>query len=216
MLPAKAFYLIRHGETYANIDKVSAGGGMESDLTENGINQAKALAAVINTLDIKPSRIYHSPMRRATDTATYINETLGLPMTRLDDFEEHRFGEWEGLHWDEVLPNVRANVRPADGENRDDFAVRIKRVLGNTLEQHQGDAPPMFVAHGGTFWGIMDGHKWAYEGNIKNCHLHYFDPEPTHGHFPWKVCQFDVKEGSLKRQTASFCPRAWPHQTQHK
>ena len=154
MLPAKAFYLIRHGETHANINQISAGGGLESDLSEFGINQAKALAAVINTLDIKPSHIYHSPMRRATDTATYINEHLGLPMTMLDDFEEHRFGEWEGLHWDEVLPNVRANVRPAGGENRDDFAKRIKRVLGTALESHKDEAPPMFVAHGGTFWEL--------------------------------------------------------------
>lgn len=216
MLPAKAFYLIRHGETHANINRISAGGGLESDLTENGINQAKALAAVINTLELKPSRIYHSPMRRATDTATYINETLGLPMTRLDDFEEHRLGEWEGLHWDEVVPNLLANVRPQGGENKDDFSVRVKRVLGQILEQHKDEAPPMFVAHGGTFHSIMHGHKWEFEGAINNCHLHYFDPDPAQGHFPWKVCQFDVAEGSLKRQTASFCPRAWPHQTQHK
>lgn len=216
MLPAKSFYLIRHGETVANINKISAGGGLESDLTENGIQQAKTLATAIHTLDIKPSHIYHSPMRRATDTAAYINESLNLPMTRLNDFDEHRLGEWEGLHWDEVVPNLMANIRPAGGENKDDFSARVKRVLGETLNNHTDKAPPLFVAHGGTFHSIMHGHKWNYIGHIMNCHLHYFDPEPQHDHFPWKVCHFDIHKGSLKRQTAEFCPRVYRHNTKHK
>ncbi len=37
----KTIYFVRHGETQANVDGLIAGGEFESQLTENGINQAK-------------------------------------------------------------------------------------------------------------------------------------------------------------------------------
>ena len=96
MLPAKPFYLIRHGETVANVARIMAGGGSESVLTENGQNQAKTLATVIHNLEKRPTKIIHSPMVRARDTAGFINEALDLVMHEIDDLREHMVGEWEG------------------------------------------------------------------------------------------------------------------------
>ncbi len=203
MIPAKAFYLIRHGETEANATQTTAGGHLDSPLTERGQTQAKTVGAVIDQLAIKPSRVIHSPMSRARDTANFINEGLKLNMHEVDDLREHIVGEWEGKPWVDVMPHIKANVRPPGGENKDDFSLRVKRVLGEVLDTHED--PVMIVAHGGTFFSILHLYEQAYEGHVDNCHLHYFEPYPDYTDFPWRVWQFDIEEDTLLKNAAPFC-----------
>ena len=203
MIPAKPFYLIRHGETEANVTHTSAGGGLDSPLTERGRGQAQKVADLIHTLEIKPTKVVHSPMIRAKDTATYINNKLSLLMDEIDDLKEHMLGEWEGQHWDEVFPHLLANVRPEGGENRDDFAERVKKIFHEILDTH--DDPVMIVAHGGTFHSLLHLHDKEYFGSIDNCHLHYFEPSNDLGEMPWRIWQFDIEEDTLKKRPAPFC-----------
>ena len=64
MLPAKAFYLIRHGESEANKAQIAAGGGIDSPLTEKGQQQAKDLAPLIASLEVQPTVIRSAMQRR--------------------------------------------------------------------------------------------------------------------------------------------------------
>ena len=164
MLPSKAFYLIRHGQTIANVTQTSAGGGLDSPLTDEGQEQARSLANLIHQLEIKPSKIYHSSMSRARDTASLINEKLGLAMHEADDLKEHLLGEWEGKPWDDVMPKIIANERPEGGENKDDFAHRVKNIISNILHGHEDEQPAMLVAHGGTFHSIL--HMYDHNQHI--------------------------------------------------
>lgn len=203
MLPAKPFYLIRHGETEANANRIAAGGELDSPLTELGHTQAKDVANVIHTLQIKPTKVIHSPMSRARDTANHINNALKLLMHEVDDLREHVMGEWEGKPWEEVMPLVHGNVRPKGGENKDDFGVRVKRVFTEILETH--DDPVMIVAHGGIFHALTHIHDEPAEFRIGNCHLHYFEPHAAGDNFPWKVWEFNIEEEELIKNAAPFC-----------
>lgn len=204
MIPAKPFYLVRHGETIANVARVTAGGGTDSPLTENGKDQARGLAALIHTLEITPSEIIHSPMSRARDTANFLNGALKLAMHEIDDLREHMVGEWEGWPWEKAMPLLRSNTRPKDGENLDDFGTRVRTAF-NLLLSRPGK-PPLVVAHGGIFHALLHIHDHPYDGAISNCHLHYFEPAPdANPSFPWRVWQFDADGHRLTRSGAPFC-----------
>ncbi len=209
MIPARQFYLIRHGETEANAAHITAGGDFDTPLTDKGIAQAQEVASVIHHLDTRPTRIIHSSMSRARDTATIINGSLGLPMDEEHDIREHLVGEWEGLPWDEVAPQLTANIRPKGGENKDDFSLRIRTTFTRIFETPAYEQDTiMFVAHGGVFHALMNNYRWFFKGHIQNCHLHLFTPQEQQTAFPWQVCRFDVNGESLVRDVAAFCPRS--------
>lgn len=203
MIPAKPFYLIRHGETEANAARITAGGELDSPLTAQGRAQAQKVAGVIHQLEIKPTKVVHSPMSRARDTAHFINTALKLAMHEVHDLREHVVGEWEGKPWEEVIHLIHGNVRPKGGENKDDFGVRVRRVFTEVLDTHED--PVMIVAHGGIFHSLLHIHGWPYEGGIQNCHLHYFEPSPDCAPFPWRIWQFDIENDTLMRRSAPFC-----------
>jgi broad specificity phosphatase PhoE len=188
IIPPKAFYLVRHGQSEANLKRVAAGGRLDSPLTELGINQAKELASVIHHLPVKPSRIYHSPMQRAKHTAEHINTMLKLDMVEIDPLREHFYGDWENVSWEIIKPLWAQGMNPPNGETFDEFALRIQETL-NHIHSNDHDAPPMLVCHGGVFHSI--GHLYGIElGKIDNCALYHFAPAPTKENFPWDVTIF--------------------------
>ncbi len=188
ILPPKAFYLVRHGQSEANLRRVTAGGGLDSPLTELGISQAKELASVIHHLPVKPSRIYHSPMQRAKHTAEHINTTLKLDMVEIDPLREHIFGDWENTEWDIIRPLFTQGISPPNGETFREFEIRIQNALHH-IHTNDHDAPPMLVCHGGVFHAI--GRLYQQNiGEVGNCALYHFEPAPTQENFPWTVTIF--------------------------
>ena len=87
ILPAKAFYMIRHGETEANKAQVMAG-QTDSPLTETGKQQADLAGQPIQKLEIKPRAIVHSDLSRARDTAAAINTYISVDMHQDADLGE--------------------------------------------------------------------------------------------------------------------------------
>ncbi len=184
-LPPYSFYMVRHGESEANVRKVAAGGGLDSPLTENGIGQAKTLASVIHHLPVKPSRVYHSPQIRARDTAKYLNQSLQLDMVEMDDLKEHIFGDWENVIWENIRQLQEQGANPPNGETYDEFAARVSRVIHQIFETPH-DAPPILVAHGGLFRSIGRLYQVPIE-HVPNCCLYQFTPAPENVNFPWSV-----------------------------
>lgn len=202
MLPAKNFYMIRHGESEANAARITAGGQFDSPLTVRGEGQARALAACISELKILPEVIYHSDMKRARRTAELLNEALNIEMHELHDLREHDLGEWDGQPWEDILPLVEAHQSPQGGESVSQFAQRIQATLTDILKKE--DRRVMIVAHGGLFHAM--GFLYEYGiSPIQNCHLHSFVPQTDYSTFPWRVWQYDIEDSGLKRTTAPFC-----------
>ena len=187
-LPPYEFYMVRHGESEANSRQCAAGGGLDSPLTETGIQQAKTLASVIHHLPVKPSRIYHSPQIRAKHTAGYLNELLQLEMIEMANLKEHLFGDWENMPWLTMRALVEKGENPPNGETYDEFAARIGDAIHKIFET-QHAAPPMLVAHGGLFKSIARLYKLRIEP-VSNCALYHYVPAPDNAAFPWTVTSY--------------------------
>ncbi|UJP11670.1 histidine phosphatase family protein [Microbacterium sp. KUDC0406] len=108
--------VVRHGQTEWNtLGRLQ--GQLDSPLTAQGVEQARAMATELDGLDI--GRIVSSPLGRASVTATIIGDRLGLPIEYAEDLAEVHHGELAGLTWDEIdqkHPEIRAS-RGADRYN---------------------------------------------------------------------------------------------------
>lgn len=91
--------VVRHGETEWNAQKRTQG-TTDTKLTAHGEQQAKLLSHRI--LKMQVDKIVSSPLQRALETAKIIAQTNHQPITIDHDLIEIRFGEWEGLTFDEI------------------------------------------------------------------------------------------------------------------
>lgn len=91
--------LVRHGQTSSNITGFYMGWSDE-DLNEVGYTQARRLSSRLARLPI--ASVYTSPLRRTYTTATILTEPHNLEPKVLDELIELRFGDWQGLHMDDI------------------------------------------------------------------------------------------------------------------
>lgn len=85
-------YIIRHGECDGNRDK-RIRGCADFPLNENGVKQARALAARLKGAGI--SAVVTSPLARALETARILGEAVGAEPVVKEGFRNICFGEWE-------------------------------------------------------------------------------------------------------------------------
>jgi hypothetical protein len=91
-------YIIRHGETYFNLENRIGG---DSDLTENGKTQAEALAEHFSNKDIP--LIFTSKRKRTIQTAEPIKERQkNCTIVPLAEFNEINSGQCEGMSYREI------------------------------------------------------------------------------------------------------------------
>lgn len=206
MLPAKPFYLLRHGESEANAACITAGGQYNSPLTMKGIGQAEALAAVIDQLEVKPQIIYNSYMARSLRTAEIVNTGLKIEMDSRYDYalRERDCGEYDGMPWDcEMVARMESGEKPPNGESGPEFMQRIQYTFTEIMNR-EVNRLPLIVSHGGHFHAMGLIYEYGMS-HVQNCHLHYFEPYPSFDLFPWRVWCFDVEGNRLVKRSAPFC-----------
>ena len=91
-------YITRHGQSQWNVEK-KVQGVTDTPLTQQGIEQAHALALKLKEEKIHVDEILYSPLSRAADTARIIAEENKLPLTLEPRLIEQNFGEYEGHEW---------------------------------------------------------------------------------------------------------------------
>lgn len=195
MVPAKHFYMIRHGETTANKARKMAG-SLDSPLTDFGREQAAHVQNIVADLEIKPKAIVHSNLSRARDTASIINQALNVPMHEEADLAELHAGDWEGVPYDECQDLLTGWPDPPNGETFSEFCARIRNGKTKALSQH--DTPVLIVSHGGVFRAFGGVYGLKPPGIFRNCHLYEFQPDPSNDIFPWKVWSYDY-ESTIER-----------------
>lgn len=140
-------YVARHGQTTWNVAGLVSGIS-DVPLTNTGINQAKLLAEEVSKLDQPITKIIHSPLIRAKETARIVAEANHLSLTEDARLMELNFGEMEG--WDALDPifrNARTKfaTRFPKGESYLDMYARVvplvEEVLADTKETY------LLVAH---------------------------------------------------------------------
>lgn len=159
--------LTRHGETDWNAERRWQG---QSDppLNERGREQARALAATLDGVDV----IYASDLARARETAEILNARLGREICFDPRLRERSFGAWEGKTWDELeddfaeaLERWRAGEThgPDDAERYEDFSKRVESFLADVVGTHPSERV-LVVGHGGSIrviHALADGLDYA-------------------------------------------------------
>jgi broad specificity phosphatase PhoE len=92
-------FLLRHGETAWNIEKVFRGRA-EVPLTDNGIKQAELAGEHLKGKDIEA--IYTSPLERAYETARIVGRKLDLKPDADERLTGFNFGHWQGMPFSRI------------------------------------------------------------------------------------------------------------------
>ncbi len=146
-------YLLRHGETAWNIEKVFRGRA-EVPLTDNGRRQAKLAALYLKDKDIEA--IYSSPLSRALETAQIVGDALNIELKVDDRLTGLNFGPWQGRPYDEIEKEYPEQFRlyktepdlykiPA-GETLDEAMQRGLDLLREIERRHPGSTV-LLVTH---------------------------------------------------------------------
>lgn len=151
--PITKIYLVRHGETKANVYHLLFG-HLDWDLTKNGIQQAKKAGAGLTSAQ-SYDYIISSPLKRAKHTATIIRKELvrvGLaPTSRIvtdKNLMEKSEGKWEGKSFWDVRKEDPKNYKkwlkdpfknkPPKGESVADLDRRVKKFHKTVLKKYSG------------------------------------------------------------------------------
>ena len=137
--PPTRLVLIRHGESQVTVDGVVGGMKTCTGLSEHGRLQAAALRdRLARTGELRADVLLSSCMPRARETAEIIAPALGgLEVEQVDDLEERRPGECDGMTWDAYREAYRADGEPFSiweplspgGESFAEFQVRAASTL---------------------------------------------------------------------------------------
>jgi broad specificity phosphatase PhoE len=95
-------YLIRHGQTEWNRDRIFRG-HKDLPLSKEGKIQAAKTARWLRERDI--SVVYSSPLVRAFETASVIAAECRCPVVKEEGIIDLDFGDWEGNTFDRVKKN---------------------------------------------------------------------------------------------------------------
>ena len=177
-------FVVRHGETDLNVKELACGVS-ESMLTEKGRMQAQALANRLNEDREKNNitTIYVSPLKRARDTAAYIERVLQLTAIQDTRLKEINFGDFEGKPWNnpEIL-YIHKNpfLTFPGGESFAQAAHRAYGIIEEVKRKHTSNGNVLFVCHGVLTAAIYTYFKpFSAEEllrlEIKNCQLLEFD-----------------------------------------
>lgn len=169
----KNFFIMRHGETVANLEGYAAG-SLDTPLTENGKAQAIEVERdVFDFLGGQIDYIVHSSLSRARDTARIVNERLSLPSYETDLLKEQCFGDWRGMKWEEMRNLLDQGINPPKGESRSEFYERALQGIVYACDASAGT--PLIVTHGGIFDALFD-YLNISNVDVKNCALYEYDP----------------------------------------
>ena len=158
--------VVRHGETEWNV-AARIQGHRDSDLTAQGREQARAIAARLASERI--DALVSSDLGRAADTARAIAQRCALEMTLDARLRERAFGAGEGMTYEEcdrAYPGAFARIRNVDpdfvipgGESRRQFHERVRGAFDSLAAAHAGRTL-VIVTHGGvlaTFFRHVHG-----------------------------------------------------------
>ena len=159
-------YLIRHGETALQAEKRYQG---VTDAPLSGAGRAKLRRA-----EIRPDRVYVTPLRRTRETAAILfpeAEQVLVP-----DLREMDFGAFEGRNALEMAhdPAYRCWVegmclgRCPGGESKSEYSDRVCAAFCELMGR--GEETVVIVAHGGTQMAVLerfcDGAKNYWEWQL--------------------------------------------------
>lgn len=168
------FIFVRHGETYANVEK-RIYGSTHSEFTEVGLEQVERIVDYVRSKHI--DYIYSSPQDRTKVIANKIEKVVDKKAILVDEIREMNYGIFEGLTTDEAIEkysdeyhqfmNDYRNYFIPKGENVLDFDKRVIRFLDQVKDE---DGTSVIVTHGGVIrtalmhlLGLESEQRWHFK-----------------------------------------------------
>lgn len=146
-----SIYLIRH--TTPLIEKGLCYGQLDIDVTESFHAEAVQIKNVLPAIE----QVHSSPLIRCHKLASHLfpDQSISLEPSLM----ELACGEWEGIHWDAIPPEVIdpwmkdfVNVSIPGGES---YIQMHKRVTECFTRIAEGPKPVAIVTHGGVIRSIL-------------------------------------------------------------
>ena len=160
------FYIVRHGQAQANVDKVVAG-STDTPLTAEGENQARARGEELSS--IKFDAAFSSDLMRAHKTAQLIALSHQLMVNTTEIIRERHFGTWEGRLEKEALSENqhlfdklkmlseadKKSFKFNDGyESNDEIVARMLTFLREVAVAYPGKTV-LVVSHGSIMRSLL-------------------------------------------------------------
>lgn len=117
----KEIYIIRHGQTDFNVKQVVQGRGINSDLNETGLQQAKAFFETYKPIDFDV--IYTSKLKRTHQTVAHFLHQNSKHEVR-DNIDEIDWGIFEGVEHNTSLQKEYYDI--ISGWSKGDLTIKIE------------------------------------------------------------------------------------------
>jgi len=153
---------VRHGRTAWNLGKRFQG-HTDIPLDDEGRAQATALAALLRHERIDAA--VSSDLARAAETARIVLGDRKVPLRFDTDWREMRFGDWEGLTWEQIVaayPQAdrghETSVRhyaPLGGETFDGLCVRVRRAVDRITAELSDEGVGLVATHAGPLHAML-------------------------------------------------------------
>jgi broad specificity phosphatase PhoE len=148
-------FLLRHGETQANISMIYQGQG-DSPLSELGLEESKQLSQALK--GEKFAAVYSSNLNRSYETARIIAENHKLEVVKIPELAERYYGVFEGLTFSAIkqkYPELYSTwlmhpdkARIEKAETIEELQERGVSAIQKLIAKHLGQTICV-VGHGG-------------------------------------------------------------------
>jgi probable phosphoglycerate mutase len=129
--------LVRHGQSYANVDRKLDTRPPGTELTPLGRDQARAFARAAVS---RPGLLLHSVATRAAQTAAEISIEVNVPATEVTGIHEVQVGDLENRNDDDAVAEFDAVYRRwHDGETANQVLDRYLPVLTSLRTRYLDD-----------------------------------------------------------------------------
>ncbi|MBD5129399.1 MAG: histidine phosphatase family protein [Ruminococcaceae bacterium] len=144
--------IIRHGESEADLLDVHEGRA-DFELTERGHVQAAAMGKYVSE-HYQISKIYHSTLKRAAQTARHLAEAANAPLFPEEKLMEFNNGLIAGLERsvvNEKYPEKKVALHTSvyEQESMLEFRYRAEYMLSMLLSENEDEDTVAVVTHGG-------------------------------------------------------------------
>jgi broad specificity phosphatase PhoE len=157
-----SFWFVRHSKSEGNLLDNNCPVMHDTELSELGKVESKAMADYLSKNNIEFKTIYTSPLKRSYQTADIIAKELNIPAIKIDGLKERDWGIWHNLPWSEVsekltglTPEERQNLIPEKGESWLQMEERLTSSLETIAEACKSGDNVLIVTHRGCLRAIM-------------------------------------------------------------
>ena len=163
-------YLVRHGETNSNIDRIVQ--TPDTPLSINGERQAQKFANAYSKLPI--SHILTSDYARARVTAQALQSQINAKFSTNTMLRERNFGDLRGVSHDDIPHNFMAeDFRPPNGETYNEFVLRVTKAWEYIVDQAKNEQGDLLIVTHGLVLRCIFKHILALPENIlANIEIH--------------------------------------------